>query len=88
MTLMIWINLVMQMLETRQLKIYKIKETEKRRKVCATNWWRKVRFALAEGGAKRGFEPAAPRSVGLRGLGVKHPLELTFPDQKGYIDIS
>ncbi|KAI3770734.1 hypothetical protein L6452_01877 [Arctium lappa] len=47
---------------------------------------RKVRFALHAGCAKRGFGSATPRPVGLRGLGVKHPLELTFPDHKGYID--
>ncbi|KAI3729667.1 hypothetical protein L6452_18330 [Arctium lappa] len=77
MTLMIGINLVMQMLETRQLKICKIKVKEKQ-----------GIFALHIGGAKEGFGSAAPRPVGLRGLGVKQPLELTFPDQKGYIDTS
>ncbi|KAI3746361.1 hypothetical protein L6452_08791 [Arctium lappa] len=57
-------------------------------KVCVSRRIRKTRFAFHEGYAKQGFGSAAHRPVGLRGLGVKHPLELTFPDQKGYIDIS
>ncbi|KAI3702521.1 hypothetical protein L6452_28260 [Arctium lappa] len=83
MTLMIWINLVMHTLETRQLQICKIQSKGEKGKFCATCWWSKDCFALAEG-----FGPVAPRPVGLRGLGVKHPLELTLPDQKGYIDTS
>ncbi|KAI3769619.1 hypothetical protein L6452_00728 [Arctium lappa] len=69
-----------------QFVIFPIRDSERSAK--SKKQRKQRRFALHVGGANQGFRSAAPRPVGLRGLGVKHPLELTLPDQKGYIDIS